>query len=135
LLGLLAEFETREWEGQVWRDTFADYPVNRTNLRGARWNPAGVEALYVSLSRETALAEAEHQFDIQPLRPTATRSISRVLAPRRKISRVMTSAFANQSAGVPLTLRLMASWSLPLALTDRILSSFSLTRSPHPKLR
>jgi RES domain-containing protein len=78
LLELLAEIETREWTGQVWRHTFADYPVNKTNLRGARWNPAGVEALYVSLSRETAVAEAEHQFDIQPLRPTATRSIHRL---------------------------------------------------------
>jgi RES domain-containing protein len=78
LLELLAEFETNEWAGQVWRYTFAAYPPDKTNLRGARWNPAGVEALYVSLSRETALAEAEHQLDIQPLRPTATRTIHRL---------------------------------------------------------
>ena len=59
----------------MWRHTFADYPADKTNLRGARWNPPGVEALYVSLSRETALAEAEYQLAIQPIRPTATRTI------------------------------------------------------------
>jgi RES domain. len=41
----------------------------------ARWNPAGVAAIYASLTREGALAEAEHQIAIQPIRPRARRSL------------------------------------------------------------
>ena len=78
LLDALAALDAHEWSGEVWRHTFADYPPEKTNLRGARWNPAGVEALYASLSRDTALAEAEHQIAIQPLRPTARRRIHRL---------------------------------------------------------
>jgi RES domain-containing protein len=78
LLQALAELDPREWEGDAWRHTFAAYAPEKTNLRGARWNPPGVEALYVSLSRETAIAEAEYQMSVQPLRPTAMRTLHRL---------------------------------------------------------
>lgn len=74
----LAGLEPLEWSGEVWRHTFADNPPERRNVRGARWNPSGIEALYVSLARETALAEAEYLMETQPLRPSAKRTLHRL---------------------------------------------------------
>ena len=47
----------------------------RPNVRGARWNLPGVAALYASLSRATALAEADHQIALQPVRPRIARHL------------------------------------------------------------
>jgi len=74
----LAALEPQAWQGEVWRHTFANNPPERRNVRGARWNPSGVEALYVSLARETALAEAEHLIETQPIRPSAKRTLHRL---------------------------------------------------------
>ena len=74
----LAEFEANEWSGEVWRHTFANNPPERRNVRGARWNPPDLEALYVSLDRATAIAEADHLIAAQPLRPRATRTVHRL---------------------------------------------------------
>ena len=42
----------------VWRHMFNDNPPELSNIRGARWNPPGVAAIYTSEQRETAIAEA-----------------------------------------------------------------------------
>jgi RES domain-containing protein len=57
---------------------FGDNLPTRENRLGARWNPPGVPAIYVSLERSTALAEGEHAAAIQPLRPTVKRTIYEV---------------------------------------------------------
>lgn len=75
LLEALADLNPSTWSGRVWRHTFADNPPDKANGRGARWNPPGTDALYVSLDRETALAEAEHQIALQPIRPRAKRTL------------------------------------------------------------
>ena len=75
LLEAIAELKPSTWSGRVWRHTFADNPPDKANGRGARWNPPGTDALYVSLDRETVLAEAEHQIASQPIRPKAKRMI------------------------------------------------------------
>ena len=75
LLEALAELKPSTWSGRVWRHTFADNPPDKANGRGARWNPAGIDALYLSLERDTAVAEADHQIAIQPVRPRAKRTI------------------------------------------------------------
>ncbi len=54
---------------------FGDYPPDAENTRGARWNPPGVAAIYTSLAREGALAEAEHQIALQPIPPRARRTV------------------------------------------------------------
>jgi len=54
---------------------FGDYPPDTENTRGARWNPQGVAAIYTSLTRDGALAEAEHQIAMQPIPPRARRTI------------------------------------------------------------
>lgn len=63
------------WRSTAFRHMFGSYPPDRENTSGARWNPAGVAAIYASLTREGALAEAEHQIAVQPIRPRARRSI------------------------------------------------------------
>ena len=75
LLETLARLEPTPWSGRVWRHTFADNPPDKANGRGARWNPPGTDALYASLERDTALAEAEHQMASQPIRPKVKRTI------------------------------------------------------------
>jgi RES domain-containing protein len=75
LLEALAELKASSWSGRVWRHTFADNPPDKANGRGARWNPPGTHALYVSLERDTALAEAEHHIALQPIRPKAKRTM------------------------------------------------------------
>src|SRR5262245_12010369 len=52
---------------------FGSYPPDRENVRGARWNPPDIPAIYTSVMRETALAEAQFQIDNQPLVPRARR--------------------------------------------------------------
>src|SRR6267143_1133239 len=54
---------------------FADYPPDRENTLGARWNPPEVPAIYTSLSRDGVLAEAEYQMSLEPLRPPARRTL------------------------------------------------------------
>jgi hypothetical protein len=63
------------WAGQAFRHMFGDYPPDAENTRGARWNPPGIATIYTSLTREGALAEAEHQIAVQPIRPRARRTI------------------------------------------------------------
>lgn len=75
LLKALAELKPSVWSGRVWRHTFAGNPPDKANGRGARWNPPGIDALYLSLERDTALAEAEHQIAVQPIRPRAKRTL------------------------------------------------------------
>jgi RES domain-containing protein len=57
---------------------FAAYPPDRENTLGARWNPPEVPAIYTSLSRHTVLAEAEHQLNLEPLRPSVRRTVYKV---------------------------------------------------------
>jgi RES domain-containing protein len=78
LLDRLSRLEPHAWSGTVWRHTFADNPPETTNTRGARWNPPGVEVLYTSLDRSTAIAEADYLIEVQPVRPRAKRTIHRL---------------------------------------------------------
>lgn len=66
------------WEGEVFRHMFRDYLPERENVLGARWNPPDVPAIYTSLGRDVALAEAEYHINAQPLRPSAERRIYRI---------------------------------------------------------
>jgi RES domain-containing protein len=78
LLGRLAKLEQHAWSGTVWRHTLADYPADAPNTRGARWNPKGVEALYTSLDRPTAIAEGDYLIESQPVLLHAKRTIHRL---------------------------------------------------------
>ena len=75
VLDRLQAVEPKTWDGTAFRHMWAEYPPDRENTRGARWNPPDVPAIYVSLGRDGALAEAEHQIAMQPVRPRARRTV------------------------------------------------------------
>jgi len=85
VLKVLEALESKPWDGTVWRHMFGDNPPTRENQLGARWNPPGVPAIYVSLNRGTALAEGEHAAAIQPLRPTVKRTIYKLRVRLEKV--------------------------------------------------
>ena len=58
-----------EWRGMVYRQVFEGTDVLRANIRGARWNPSEVEALYCALQSRTAAAEIDHLINRQPVDP------------------------------------------------------------------
>jgi RES domain-containing protein len=75
ILDILQGLQPQEWRGTVYRHMLADYPPERDNTRGARWNPPGTAARYASLEKETALAEAEYLLSLQNPRPRAIRTL------------------------------------------------------------
>lgn len=79
----------------VWRHMFNDYPPELSNTRGARWNPAGLAAIYTSQERDTAIAEGQHAIDSQPLRPKASRYIYELRVSARKALRISESDFSS----------------------------------------
>ena len=76
----IAQLDVKLWKGQVYRHMFAGIPPDRENIRGARWNSPRVGAIYTSLRRETALAEANYRLSLEsiPLRRDALRTIHRI---------------------------------------------------------
>src|ERR1700676_3024085 len=63
---ILAGLPARPWEGVVYRLMLADYPPEKENIVGARWNPPGIGAIYTSESAEIAIAEVTHHLEQQP---------------------------------------------------------------------
>lgn len=75
LLDALERFETEPWKGPVFRHMLGSNAPELANLRGARWNPPGIPALYTSLAESTAKAEGDHLLSMQPVPPQVTRTI------------------------------------------------------------
>lgn len=80
--------ETRvlpEWRGSVWREVLGDTDPLRPNQRGARWNPPGIEALYCSVSYETAAAEIDHLISLQSIPVSKRRRVQLEVALTRVV--------------------------------------------------
>ncbi len=75
LLDSLQENPSGPFAGPVYRHMFADYPPTAVNTRGARWNPPEVGAIYTSVEKNGAIAEAEYRLSVEPLRPTTRRTL------------------------------------------------------------
>lgn len=75
LLEKLDKFTAAPWQGAVYRFTLGEYPPDRENTRGARWNPVDVATIYTSLSRDVVLAEGERLIAVQGIPPTAKRNV------------------------------------------------------------
>ena len=72
-----------EWSGMAYRQVFAGTDVLRANIRGSRWNPPDVEAVYCSLQSRTAAAEVDYLIARQPVpipTPRVTHRLSVTLA-------------------------------------------------------
>ncbi|MGH9305493.1 MAG: RES family NAD+ phosphorylase [Acidimicrobiales bacterium] len=78
LLAIVSALPCIDWQGRAWRHMFNDYPPQRINTGGARWNPPGVGAIYLTLDPATALAEGQHAIDVQPRRTHARRVLYQV---------------------------------------------------------
>ena len=78
LIGALSRVQPKQWAGTVFRHMFAGFLPERENRSGARWNPPETPAIYASLDRATALAEAEYYINLQPLKPNAQRLLYRI---------------------------------------------------------
>lgn len=59
----------------AWRHMFGRRPPDQENSDGARWNPPGIAAIYLSRERHGAIAEGDHVIAVQPLRPRAHRVV------------------------------------------------------------
>jgi RES domain-containing protein len=75
LLDALERLEPQRFAQRAWRHMFNDHPPDAENMRGARWNPPEVAAIYLSLTRDGAIAEGDHVVAIQPRRPRARRYV------------------------------------------------------------
>ena len=68
-----------EWSGTAYRQVFEGTDVLRANIRGGRWNPPEVEAVYCSLDSRTATAEVDHLIARQPV-PIRTPRVTHLLS-------------------------------------------------------
>lgn len=78
LLNALEDRGSIAFSGAVFRYTFAGQPPLRPNVRGARWNPPDVAALYMSLEEQTARAEIDYLVASQPIPPSAGLLLARI---------------------------------------------------------
>jgi RES domain-containing protein len=78
LLDAIDRLVIEDWVGIVWRVTVGETDILQANTRGARWNSAGVEALYCSLDRNAAIAEVEHLLSRQSVPVLRQRKVSRL---------------------------------------------------------
>lgn len=68
LLDAFRQFEGRRFESEVWRVTWATRDPLAGSSAGGRWSPGGrFDALYASLDKNGALAEAYHHLSRAPV--------------------------------------------------------------------
>jgi RES domain-containing protein len=62
----LASLQSIAWSGRVFRVMLNDYPPDRENTQGARWNPPDVAAIYACFEPAVCIAEIEYSLARQP---------------------------------------------------------------------
>lgn len=75
LLDALERLSSAPWAGGVYRHVFGENSPVAENISGARWNPPGTAAIYVTFASDTAVAEGDHAVAVQPLRTQVARWI------------------------------------------------------------
>jgi RES domain-containing protein len=101
----------------VWRATIGTTDPLRSNTRGARWNPAGVEALYCSTSAKGAEAELRYLLGRQSIDVTRPIEVVRIKARLARVCRVVDVA-ALASVGVSLDALTETDWNLPQTIAS-----------------
>jgi RES domain-containing protein len=68
------------WVGQVFRVMLHDYPPDRENTQGARWNPPDVAAIYACREPAVCIAEVEYGLARQsrPVRPDLRKTLHQI---------------------------------------------------------
>jgi RES domain-containing protein len=74
---IFEELPAQPWHGTLYRVMLGDYPADRENVVGARWNPPGVGAIYTSELAATAIAEVDYHLrqQSQPIRRDLKRTL------------------------------------------------------------
>ena len=85
LVDRLQRLAPAPWQGIVYRHMLGDREPLLPNTRGARWNPPGVDTLYTSLERATALAEGDHLIAMQPVPLRVKRVLHRIRVTLRSV--------------------------------------------------
>src|SRR5271163_4293825 len=62
----LASLLGAAWSGRIYRVMLNDYPPDRENIQGARWNPPDVAAIYACFEPAVCIAEVEYNLARQP---------------------------------------------------------------------
>jgi RES domain-containing protein len=80
LENILASLQSSMWGGQVFRVMLNDYPPDRENTQGARWNPPDVAAIYTCLEPAVCIAEVEYGLARQsrPVRPDLRKTLYQI---------------------------------------------------------
>lgn len=78
LLEELEALDPRAFQALVFRHTLGDSRPETENVRGGRWNPENLAAIYTSLERGTAIAEGDHLLDSLSPRPHMRRVVHRI---------------------------------------------------------
>lgn len=60
LESILGSLAGSVWDGRVYRVMLNDYPPDRENTQGARWNPPDIAAIYTCLEPAVCIAEVEY---------------------------------------------------------------------------
>ena len=63
---ILASATSCAWSGKAFRVMLNDYPPDRENTQGARWNPPDTAAIYTCLEPAVCIAEVEYGLARQP---------------------------------------------------------------------
>lgn len=66
LESILASRAGTKWSGRAFRVMLNDFPPNRENTGGARWNPPETAAIYTCLEPSVCIAEVEFGLKRQP---------------------------------------------------------------------
>lgn len=100
ILEKLARLSPEQWAGPTWRQLPTGVKATEPNTRGARWNPPGVQAIYMSLRPEVAKAEAMHRARVQPTRPSKSQQLHEL---RLRLSSVLDLTSEGTLEGLGLT--------------------------------
>jgi len=60
LESLLSFLKGSPWSGRIYRVMLNDYPPDRENTQGARWNPPDIAAIYTCLEPAVCNSEVEY---------------------------------------------------------------------------
>lgn len=86
LLSAVDALDSSEYEGDVWRVTWAARDPLAGNAAGGRWSPDGrFEALYTSLKSDGALAEAYYHLSLAPVMSSSHMRINRLKVSLEKV--------------------------------------------------
>jgi RES domain-containing protein len=96
LVDRLQQLEPEAWSGIVYRHMLGDRDPLLPNTRGARWNPLGIDALYSSLERMTALAEGDYLIAAQPVPLRVKRVLHRIRVTLRSVIRLTDAALLSE---------------------------------------